>query len=260
MLFLTNKTEGDGKMRTPIIAGNWKMNNNIKESLELIDNIKSYDLASNIEKVVCVPFTDLKDVKKAIKDTDIKLGAQNMHFEESGAYTGEISASMLKEIGIDYVIIGHSERRQYFNETDETVNKKIKTAIAHNIRPIVCVGETLEQREANEEKNIVKMQLEGAFEGLKVEDIDTLVVAYEPIWAIGTGKTASSEDAKDMIRFIRETIKDLYGNISEDIRIQYGGSVKPSNIAELMGTGEIDGALVGGASLQADDFVKLINY
>ena len=247
-------------MRIPIIAGNWKMNNNIAESLELINAIKSYRLEKGVEKVVCVPFTDLKSVKEAIRDTDIKLGAQNMHFEESGAYTGEISASMLKEIGIDFCIIGHSERRQYFNETDETVNKKIKTAIKHNIKPILCVGETLEQREAAEQNKIVKTQIEGALKDIKAGDIETIVVAYEPIWAIGTGKTASSEDAEDMIRFIRETINSLYGDISEKVRIQYGGSVKPTNVVELMEKKEIDGALVGGASLKAEDFVKLVNF
>lgn len=247
-------------MRTPIIAGNWKMNNNIEESLQLINDIKSYGLDKDVEKVVCVPFTDLKPVKEAIKGTDIKLGAQNMHFEEAGAYTGEISASMLKEIGIDFCIIGHSERRQYFNETDETVNKKIKTALKHDIKPIICVGETLEQREAKEEKQIVKTQIEGALVDIKAGDMEKSVIAYEPIWAIGTGKTASSEDAEDMIRFIRETINNLYGDISEKVRIQYGGSVKPSTVAELMEKKEIDGALVGGASLKAEDFVKLVNF
>lgn len=247
-------------MRTPIIAGNWKMNNNIAESLELVEAIKSYDLAKNVDKVLCVPFTDLKSVKEAINGTDIKLGAQNMHFEELGAYTGEISASMLKEIGIDYVIIGHSERRQYFNETDETVNKKIKTAIKHDIKPILCVGETLEQREAAEQNKIVKTQIEGALKDIEARDIEKLVVAYEPIWAIGTGKTASSEDAEEIIRFIRETINGLYGDISEKVRIQYGGSVNPSNVVELMEKKEIDGALVGGASLKAEDFMKLVNF
>lgn len=247
-------------MRTPIIAGNWKMNNNIEESLQLVNGIKENTLDKNVEAVICVPFTDLKDVKEAIKDTDIKLGAQNMHFEESGAYTGEISASMLKEIGVDFCIIGHSERRQYFNETDETVNKKIKTAIKHNIKPIVCVGETLEQKEANKERQIVGSQIEGAFKEIKSEDVTNIVVAYEPIWAIGTGKTASSEDAENMIAFIRETINTLYGDTSEKVRIQYGGSVKPTNVAELMAKEGIDGALVGGASLKAEDFAKLVNF
>ncbi len=247
-------------MRTPIIAGNWKMNNNIEESLKFIEDIKSYDLEKDVEKLLCVPYTDLKSVKEAIKDKDIKLGAQNMHFEESGAYTGEISALMLKEIGVDYVIIGHSERREYFNETDETVNKKIKTANKHNIKPILCVGETLEEREANKEKEIVKEQIEKALKDIDLKYIESIVLAYEPIWAIGTGKTASSDDAQAMCEFIRQTINNLYGDVSEKVRIQYGGSVKPANITELMEKKDIDGALVGGASLKAEDFAKLVNY
>nr|WP_300006359.1 triose-phosphate isomerase [Tissierella sp.] len=247
-------------MRTPIIAGNWKMNNNIAESLELIKGIKAHKLDKDVEQVVFVPFTDLQAVKEAIKGTDIKLGAQNMHFEESGAYTGEISASMLCEIGVDYVLVGHSERRQYFNETDETVNKKIKASLKNNMKPILCVGETLEQREAKEEKDVVKAQITKALEGIKDEELEQIVVAYEPIWAIGTGKTASSSDAEDMIAFIRETIGSLYGELSQKVRIQYGGSVKPSNIKELMEKEEIDGALVGGASLKAEDFVQLVNF
>ena len=247
-------------MRTPIIAGNWKMNKNMEESIELIKDIKKHKLEENVEKVVCVPFTDLNVVKGELEGTDIKLGAQNMHFEESGAYTGEISPTMLQEIGVDYVVLGHSERRQMFNETDETVNKKVKSAVKHGIKPIVCVGETLEQKEAGKEKEIVKGQIEGALEGLSGEDIKDLVVAYEPIWAIGTGKTASAEDAEAMCGFIRSIINDLYGDLSESLRIQYGGSVKPANVKELMEKTEIDGALVGGASLKAEDFVKLINF
>ncbi len=245
-------------MRTPIIAGNWKMNNTIKEGLDLIEDLKSKELDSNVEKVVCIPFTLLKDLKDKLKGTDIKLGAQNMHWEDSGAYTGEVSPIMLKEIGVDYVIIGHSERRQYFCETDETVNKKIKSAIKHDIKPILCVGESLEDREKGKEKEIVKSQIEKALED--VENIETLVVAYEPIWAIGTGKTASSDQANDMIHFIRKTIWSLYGDTSDQIRIQYGGSVKPDNIVELMAKSDIDGALVGGASLKAEDFMDLINF
>lgn len=247
-------------MRTPIIAGNWKMNKNMEESIELIKDIKKHKLEENVEKVVCVPFTDLNVVKGELEGTDIKLGAQNMHFEESGAYTGEISPTMLQEIGVDYVVLGHSERRQMFNETDETVNKKVNSAVKHGIKPIVCVGETLEQKEAGKEKEVVKGQIEGALEGLSGEDIKGLVVAYEPIWAIGTGKTASAEDAESMCGFIRSIINDLYGDLSESLRIQYGGSVKPANVKELMEKTEIDGALVGGASLKAEDFVKLINF
>ncbi len=247
-------------MRTPIIAGNWKMNNTIEEGLKLVKDIKSKDLSKNVEAVLCVPFTDIKSVKEATKGTDIKVGAQNMHWEESGAYTGEISPIMLKELEIDYVILGHSERRQYFNETDETVNKKMKSALEYGIKPIICVGETLEEREANKEKEIVKNQIIKGFEDIDKKDIEKIVIAYEPIWAIGTGKTATADDANDMIAFIREIIGQLYGDLKDIIRIQYGGSVKPENIKELMDKSDVDGALVGGASLKADDFVNLINY
>lgn len=248
-------------MRTPIIAGNWKMNNTINDGLKLVEEIKKSSLSNDVETVLCVPYTLLTNVKNAIKDTSIKLGAQNMHWEESGAYTGEISPLMLKEIGVDYCILGHSERRQYFNETDETVNKKLKSALSHEIKPIVCVGETLEEREENKAQEKVKNQVIKGFEGVPVEEIKNIVIAYEPIWAIGTGKTASSDDANAMCGFIRETIGDLYGREAKEvIRIQYGGSVKPGNISELMKKSDIDGALVGGASLKADDFIKLVNY
>lgn len=248
-------------MRMPIIAGNWKMNNTISESLALIDGIKSNKLDEEVEKVVAVPFTSLSEVKKALEGTDIKLAAQNMHWDDSGAYTGEISPLMLKEIGVDYCIIGHSERRQYFNEIDESVNKKIKSALKHGIKPIVCVGETLEERESGKEEIVVKEQVLKALKGIDKEDIKDIVIAYEPIWAIGTGKTASSDDANHMCGFIRKTIGDKYDEgAKENIRIQYGGSVKPNTIKELMSKEEIDGALVGGASLIAEDFVKLVNY
>jgi triosephosphate isomerase len=248
-------------MRIPIIAGNWKMNNTISESLALIDGIKNNKLNKEVEKVVAVPFTSLSEVKKVLEGTDIKLAAQNMHWEDNGAYTGEVSPLMLKEIGIDYCIIGHSERRQYFNELDETVNKKIKSALKHDIKPIVCVGETLEERESGKEEIVVKEQVLKALEGINKENIKDIVIAYEPIWAIGTGKTASSDDANNMCGFIRKIIGEKYGEDSKkSIRIQYGGSVKPNTIKELMSKKEIDGALVGGASLVAEDFVKLINY
>lgn len=248
-------------MRTPIIAGNWKMNNTIKEALELVENIKAQDLNEGVEVVVCTPFTALKDVKEATKNTNIKLGAQNMHWEDNGAYTGEISPLMLKELGVDYCIIGHSERRQYFNESDETVNKKIKAALSHSLLPIVCVGETLEEREAAKAEEIVKNQVIKAFEGISRDMIKDIVIAYEPIWAIGTGKTASSSDADAMCGLIRETIGEIYSDEEKEIiRIQYGGSVKPSNVKELMEKSNIDGALVGGASLKGTDFVKLINF
>ena len=247
-------------MRKPIIAGNWKMNNTIKEGIQLIEDIKKTDLNKDVEAVVCTPFTSLTDAKKALDGTSIKLGAQNMHWEKNGAYTGEISPEMLREIGVDYCIIGHSERRQYFNETDETVNKKLKSALENGITPIICVGETLEERESGTAENVVKEQIIKGFEGISSKAVKDIVIAYEPIWAIGTGKTASSDDADSMCGFIRETIGQLYGEEKENIRIQYGGSVKPSNIKELMDKTNIDGALVGGASLKAEDFIQLINY
>ena len=248
-------------MRKPIIAGNWKMNNNIEESLKLVEEIKVINLSKDVEAVLCVPFTDLKDVKEAIKGTDIKLAAQNMHWEENGAFTGEISPNMLNELGVDYVLIGHSERRQFFNETDETVNKKIISALAHNICPIICVGETLEERETNKEKQIVKDQVTKALKNVDKISAEKIVIAYEPIWAIGTGKTASSDQANEIIGYIRTIIGEIYSETEKEIiRIQYGGSVKPDNVTELMGKSDIDGALVGGASLKAEDFAKLINF
>ncbi len=253
--------KGGIQLRTPIIAGNWKMNNTIAEAVQLVEKIKKSPLKEDVEVVVAVPFTSLVDVKKAIEGSRIKLAAQNMHWEDKGAYTGEISPLMLKEIGIDYCIIGHSERRQYFNETDETVNKKVKATLKYNIKPIICVGETLEQRENNEAEQIVEKQLLKALEGVEIGKIKDIVIAYEPIWAIGTGKTASSDDADKMCAFIRRIIGNKYGEqASKVIRIQYGGSVKPNNIKELMDRENIDGALVGGASLVAEDFVKIVNY
>ncbi len=248
-------------MRKPIIAGNWKMNKTSAEAVKFIDDIKDAVSGTDVEAVVCAPFTALKDLKKASEGTNIKIGAQNMHFEENGAYTGEISASMLNEIGVDYVIIGHSERRQYFNETDETVNKKIKKAFESGITPIFCVGETLEERESGKTKDIVKGQIEKGLKGLSKENAKEIVVAYEPIWAIGTGKTASSKDANEVISYIREILKDIFSEeVSEEVRIQYGGSVKPSNVEEIMNESDIDGALVGGASLEAKDFTELVNF
>ena len=247
-------------MRVPIIAGNWKMNKTIAEAVDLVEEIKVNKLKDGVEVVLCTPFTALAAVKEAVEGTAIRVGAQNMHWEEWGAYTGEISPLMLKELGVDYVIIGHSERRQYFNESDESVNKKVIAALKHGIKPIVCVGESLEERESNKEKDVVRRQITKSLEGLKAEDVKNIVIAYEPIWAIGTGKTASAEEANDMIAYIREIIGELYGDLKDQIRIQYGGSVKANNIKELMAQSHIDGALVGGASLKAEDFVKLVNY
>lgn len=248
-------------MRKPIIAGNWKMNKTIKEGVEFIAAIKDQVKDTDVEVVVCAPATLLKDLKLAADGTNIKIGAQNMHFEESGAFTGEIAPAMLKELDVDFVVIGHSERRQYFAETDETVNKKVLKALEVGIGPILCVGETLEERESGKMKDVVKVQIQKAFADVSAEKAAEVVVAYEPIWAIGTGKTASSADANDMIAFIREEVAGLYNDkVSEEIRIQYGGSVKPANVEEIMNESDIDGALVGGASLQPDSFVQLVNF
>ena len=247
-------------MRKPIIAGNWKMNKTIAETIEFINEIKDKLNDDKVEALICAPFTVLKDLKDATKGTNIKVGAQNMHYAENGAFTGEVSAPMLKELGMDYVIIGHSERRQYFNETNEACNKKVLKALEVGINPILCCGETLEQREANETKNVCKVQVEEALKDIDVNDISKVVIAYEPIWAIGTGKTATSEDANDVISYIREVVAGLYKDKANEVRIQYGGSVKPQNVAEIMAQSDIDGALVGGASLAANDYIQLVNY
>mgnify|MGYP000890353226 CR=1 FL=1 len=250
-------------MRKPIIAGNWKMNKNIKEALEFVKEVGSRADRDDVEAVICAPFLQLKDLKEATKGTKIKVGAQNMHFETSGAFTGEVSAEMLQEIGMDYVIIGHSERGEYFGETDETVNKKVLKAFEHGITPIICCGETLEQREQREAgvtKDHVKTQILAGLKDVTNEDLVKVVIAYEPIWAIGTGKTATAEQANDVISYIREVVASVYGDLANEVRIQYGGSVKPANVAEIMGQSDIDGALVGGASLKADDYVALVNF
>ena len=247
-------------MRKPIIAGNWKMHKTIAEALEFVNDIKDRVNNEKVEAVICAPFTLLKDLKEATKGTSIKVGAQNMHFEEKGAFTGEISPLMLKELDMDYVIIGHSERRQYFNETNETVNKKVLKALEIGIDPILCVGETLEEREAGNTKDVCKVQVEKALENVSKEDIAKVVIAYEPIWAIGTGKTATSEDANDVIAYIRQVVANLYKDLANEVRIQYGGSVKPSNVGEIMNQSDIDGALVGGASLEANDYIQLVNF
>lgn len=247
-------------MRKPIIAGNWKMNKTIAEAVEFVNEVKDKVQNYKVEAVICAPFLVLKDLKEATKGTNIKIGAQNMHFEESGAFTGEVAPAMLKEIGVDYVVIGHSERREYFNETDETVNKKVLKALEYGIDPILCCGETLEQRENNETKAVCKVQIEKALENVSKEDIAKVVIAYEPIWAIGTGKTATAEDANDVISYIREVVANLYGELANNVRIQYGGSVKPNNVTEIMNQSDIDGALVGGASLLPNDYIELVNF
>ena len=248
-------------MRKKVIAGNWKMNKLPNEAIDFIDRLTPLVKDTKNEVVVCVPYTDLFYALLTEQGTNIKIGAQNMHFEEKGAYTGEVSAQMLKSIGVEYIIIGHSERRQYFNETDETVNKKVKTAFKHELKPIVCVGETLEQREAGKAEEIITNQTEKALEGLTDEQVQNTIIAYEPIWAIGTGKTATSEDANNAIKAIRDKICQIYGqNVGKSIIIQYGGSVKSANCKELFTTSDIDGGLVGGASLDPEEFAKIINY
>ena len=248
-------------MRKKVIAGNWKMNKLPNEAINFIDKLTPLVKDTENEVILCVPYTDLFYALLTAQGTNIKIGAQNMHFEEKGAYTGEVSASMLKSIGVEYVIIGHSERRQYFNETDETVNKKVKAAFEHDLKPIVCVGETLEQREEGKVEEIITTQTQKALDGLTHEQIQNTIIAYEPIWAIGTGKTATSEDANNAIKSIRDKICQIYGqNVGKSIIIQYGGSVKSANCKELFTTSDIDGGLVGGASLEPEEFAKIVNY
>ena len=246
-------------MRKPIIAGNWKMNKTIKEGLEFIEEVKG-KTEGDVEVLICAPFTLLKDLKLATKGTNIKVGAQNMHYENSGAFTGEVAPANLVEIGMDYVIIGHSERREYYGETDETCNKKVLKAIEVGIDPILCCGETLEEREADKTMDKVKGQIVAGLAGVKAEDLAKVVIAYEPIWAIGTGKTATAEQANEVIAYIRQVVRDVYGDLADQVRIQYGGSVKPANVAEIIGQSDIDGALVGGASLKPEDFLGLLKF
>ena len=248
-------------MRKKVIAGNWKMNMLPDETIKMIEELAPLVEGAQSEVILCVPFTDLFYALLTAQNTNIKIGAQNMHWEENGAYTGEVSAKMLKSIGVEYVILGHSERRQYFNETDETVNKKLKKAFEVGLNPIVCVGETLEEREAGKANEIVTNQIKKAFEGITNVQATKTIIAYEPIWAIGTGKTATAEDANNMICNIRQEMSNLYGQMTaQRVIIQYGGSVKASNCKELFSTSDIDGALVGGASLNADEFAKIVNY
>lgn len=248
-------------MRKAIIAGNWKMNNTIQEAIDLVKELKPLVKDANCDVIVCPTFLSLPAVIEECKDSNVMVGAQNMHFEESGAFTGEVSPLMLKELGVKFVIIGHSERRQYFNETDETINKKIKTAFEHKITPILCVGESLQQRELGITEEILGAQIKQDLIGIKKEQVENMVIAYEPIWAIGTGKTATADDANNTIGFIRNVIGKLYGeDFADKVRIQYGGSVKPSTIKEQMLKEHIDGGLIGGASLKASDFAAIVNY
>ena len=249
-------------MRKPIIAGNWKMNKTPNEAKELIEALKPLVADNNdVTAVVCPTAACLLIAKRYLDGSNIHLGAQNMHWEESGAFTGEISPLMLKEIGVEYVILGHSERRQYFAETDETVNKKVLSAIAHDLIPIMCVGETLEEREAGVTDTLVAGQVKAGLAGVAPADVAKLVIAYEPVWAIGTGKTATDEEANRVVGIIRKTVEEIAGKEAADaVRIQYGGSMKPGNVKGLMAQPEIDGGLIGGAALKAEDFSALINY
>ena len=246
-------------MRKAIIAGNWKMNNTASEGVALVNAIAPLVQDATCEVVVCVPAIDIPAVSEALKGTNICLGAENVHFAEKGAYTGEISANMLLEYDVQYVIIGHSERRQYFAETDETVNKRTLTALKAGLTPIVCIGESLEERETGKTEAVLATQIK---EGLKdVEDISKVVIAYEPVWAIGTGKTATAEQANETIAFIRKTVGEMFcPKCAQEVRIQYGGSMNAGNCKELMAMPEIDGGLIGGASLKANDFATIVNY
>jgi triosephosphate isomerase len=248
-------------MRTPIIAGNWKMNKTPAEAAQLVEELKPLVKAAPCEVVVCVPAVDFAAVKEAISGSNIHLGAQNVHWKESGAYTGELSAHMLKAAGVEYVIIGHSERRQYFGETDATVNLRVKAAIAAGLTVILCVGETKDQREAGYTDALVEYQTLIALTGLTDEEVKKTVIAYEPVWAIGTGLTATDEQANQTIGVIRAALLRKYGaKVSDAVRIQYGGSMNPGNVKGLMAQPEIDGGLIGGASLKVPDFVKVVNF
>ena len=247
-------------MRKPIIAGNWKMNKTVGEAVSLVKELRELVAdVSDREIIVCPPFTALSSVKAELATSNVKVGAQNIYFEEKGAFTGEISPLMLKEL-CSHVIIGHSERRAYFNETNKTVNKRIKIALKNDLTPIVCVGEKLEEREAGKMKDVVKDHVENGLAGLSKEEMLKVVIAYEPVWAIGTGKTATPEQAEEVHVFIRELLNEMFGQTSEKIRILYGGSVKPANIKELMAKENIDGGLIGGASLDAKSFSDIVHY
>ncbi|MGN7457830.1 triose-phosphate isomerase [Paenibacillus pasadenensis] len=245
--------------RTPIIAGNWKMFKTVSEAVSFFNEAKGGAEVDGVESVICAPFTTLPALVEAAKGTSIAIGAQNLHFEDNGAYTGEISGVMLADLGVKYVIVGHSERRAYFGETDEIVNKKVVAAFKHGLTPILCVGEKLEEREAGETKDVCKVQTEGGLKGLTAEQAAETVIAYEPIWAIGTGKSSTAEDAEDVIAYIRQVVAGLYDQATADaVRIQYGGSVKPANVKEYLGQANIDGALVGGASLEPASYIALV--
>lgn len=248
-------------MRKNIIMGNWKMHFTIEETEEFLNSLLPKVKNAKTEVVVCPPFTSLALSSNILKGSNVKLGAQNVHFEEKGAFTGEISPNMLKNLGVSYIIIGHSERRMYFGETDETVNKKIHMCLKHKFNPVLCVGESLEEKESNNMEKVLTRQIEKAFFNISEEDAKKVVIAYEPIWAIGTGKTATSSDADNIISFIRKVISGIYNKeVSENIVMLYGGSIKPNTIKEQMSMENIDGALVGGASIVVEDFERIVNF
>ncbi len=247
-------------MKRPLIAGNWKMFKTISEAINLVNIIKAgTHKITDCEIVICPPFIALAAISEAIRDTKIELGAQNMYSETEGAFTGEISPPMLKDVGCRYVILGHSERRQHFKETDEVINKKVISALKYTLVPILCLGETLEEREARRAFEVVKRQFDQSLKNLKAEEIERVVIAYEPVWAIGTGRTATPEQAEQMHSYIRRLLKEQYGEaVGERVKILYGGSVKPDNIAHLMAKPNLDGALVGGASIKAESFIQIV--
>ena len=247
-------------MRKKVIAGNWKMNKSPNDVKTFMESFPTLVKDADAEVVLCVPYIDLKTALDLAAGTNVKIGAQNMHYEEKGAFTGEVSPKMLKDINVEYVIIGHSERREYYKETDESVNRKLKAAFEYGLKPILCVGETLSQREEVVTKSFVTTQVEKALDGLTNNQVASTIIAYEPIWAIGTGKTASKEDANEVCGWIREKVRELYGNAADEVVIQYGGSVKSSNAKELFSMSDIDGGLVGGASLDPEEFSKIVNY
>ena len=247
-------------IRKAVIAGNWKMNKTRPEAKALIEALVPLAKNAGCEVVICVPFTNLETAVELTKGTNIKVGAQNCHFAKSGAYTGEISADMLTEVGVEYVVLGHSERRQYFAETDETVNKRTKAALEAGLKPIVCVGELLWERECNITEEVIARQIKLDFYDVSAEDLKKCIIAYEPVWAIGTGKTATADQAQEVCAFIRNTLAKLYGkDVADTITIQYGGSMNAGNAAELLSKPDVDGGLIGGASLKAPDLATIIN-
>lgn len=250
----------DKQNRKAIIAGNWKMNKTPSEARELVSALVPLVQDAKCDVVVCTPAVDFAAVSEVIKGTNIKLGAENMHWKESGAYTGELSAAMLKESSVEYVILGHSERRQYFGETDATVNQRVLAAVKAGLTPIICVGEKKEEREAGYTNALVTYQTQIALSGLTADEVKNVVIAYEPVWAIGTGLTATDEQANETIGVIREAVRAAYGDAADDVRIQYGGSMNPKNCKGLMAQPEIDGGLIGGASLKAEDFSKVVHF